>query len=96
MSITQETITHVGKLARLQLDSKLHGEALLQINQLLANFQQLSQIDVSHVEPLFHPGDLALQLRADVVTETDQSAAFQAIAPEVASDLYLVPKVIEG
>jgi aspartyl-tRNA(Asn)/glutamyl-tRNA(Gln) amidotransferase subunit C len=96
MSINQDTITRISKLARLQLSGEQTAAAVQQINQLLANFEQLAQIDVSHTEPLFHPGDLALQLRADQITETDQSSAFQAIAPEVASDLYLVPKVIEG
>ena len=36
-----------------------------------------------------------LRLREDRVTETDQRAAFQALAPQVEGGLYLVPKVIE-
>ena len=42
-----------------------------------------------------HARDVGLRLREDVVTEADQHRAFQAIAPQVEADLYLVPKVIE-
>ena len=42
-----------------------------------------------------HGQDVVLPLRDDVVTEQDQHALFQSIAPQVESGLYLVPKVIE-
>jgi aspartyl-tRNA(Asn)/glutamyl-tRNA(Gln) amidotransferase subunit C len=42
-----------------------------------------------------HPLDAVQRLREDVVTEGDQRAAFQAVAPQVERGLYLVPKVIE-
>ena len=42
-----------------------------------------------------HPMDAVQVLRADVVTETDLRAKFQAIAPATENGLYLVPKVIE-
>jgi aspartyl-tRNA(Asn)/glutamyl-tRNA(Gln) amidotransferase subunit C len=47
------------------------------------------------VEPLAHPLEMTQRLREDTVTETDQHDHFQAIAPQVEADLYLVPKVIE-
>jgi aspartyl-tRNA(Asn)/glutamyl-tRNA(Gln) amidotransferase subunit C len=36
------------------------------------------------------------RLRDDSVTEFDQREKFQAIAPDVAAGLYLVPQVIES
>ena len=39
--------------------------------------------------------DRLLAARADVVSETNQREAYQAIAPAVENGLYLVPKVIE-
>jgi aspartyl-tRNA(Asn)/glutamyl-tRNA(Gln) amidotransferase subunit C len=42
-----------------------------------------------------HAQDVMLRLREDAVTESDQHQRFQAIAPQVEADLYLVPKVIE-
>ena len=51
--------------------------------------------DTTGVEPMAHPQDAALRLRADAVTETDRRSAYQAVAPQVENGLYLVPKVIE-
>ena len=47
------------------------------------------------VTPMAHPTDAIQRLRPDVVTETNQREAFQAIAPAVEGGLYLVPKVID-
>ena len=55
----------------------------------------MQAVNTDGVEPMSHAQDLVLRLRDDAVTEADQHRAFQAIAPQVESDLYLVPKVIE-
>jgi aspartyl-tRNA(Asn)/glutamyl-tRNA(Gln) amidotransferase subunit C len=56
-------------------------------------------VDTSGVEPLYTPlsavQDVALRLREDVVTETDQRERNQASAPAVEAGLFLVPRVVE-
>ncbi len=52
-------------------------------------------VDTRGVEPMSHALDLVQRLRPDAVTERDQRALFQAVAPAVERGLYLVPKVIE-
>jgi len=42
-----------------------------------------------------HAQDVSQRLRADLVTESNQREAFQAIAPQIEAGLYLVPQVIE-
>ncbi len=96
MSITPETIEHIAKLARLGLDPSQKAAAITQLEQMLGVFEALSAIDVAGIEPLFHPSELALTLRADEVTEGDQHEAFQALAADVGGDMYLVPKVLEA
>jgi aspartyl-tRNA(Asn)/glutamyl-tRNA(Gln) amidotransferase subunit C len=56
---------------------------------------EMQAVNTDGVEPMSHAQDLTLRLRDDKVTEQDRHAAFQAIAPQVEADLYLVPKVIE-
>jgi aspartyl-tRNA(Asn)/glutamyl-tRNA(Gln) amidotransferase subunit C len=56
---------------------------------------ELSAVDTTGVEPMAHAQDVTLALRDDAVTETDESARYQRIAPSVEDGLYLVPKVIE-
>jgi aspartyl-tRNA(Asn)/glutamyl-tRNA(Gln) amidotransferase subunit C len=58
----------------------------------------MSAVDTSGVEPLYTPlsavQEVALRLRDDTVTETDNRAANQRSAPAVEDGLFLVPKVI--
>ena len=96
MPISPETIEHIAKLARLGLDSSQKAAAIAQLEQMLGVFEALNAIDVTNVEPLFHPSELALTLRRDQVTEGDQHEAFQALAADVGGDMYLVPKVLEA
>jgi len=96
MSITPETIEHIAKLARLGLDASQKAAAITQLEHMLGVFEALNAINVSGVEPLFHPSELALTLRSDQVTEGDQHEAFQALASDVGGEMYLVPKVLEA
>jgi len=42
-----------------------------------------------------HPLEMSQRLREDVVSETDLSEEFQAIAPKTGKNHFLVPTVIE-
>jgi aspartyl-tRNA(Asn)/glutamyl-tRNA(Gln) amidotransferase subunit C len=56
---------------------------------------ELRRADVDGVEPLAHPFDASLRLRADEVTEGDRSELFLAQAPESQGGYFLVPRVLE-
>ncbi len=95
MSLTLEEVKKIAHLARLNLsdaDLALYGP---QLSRILHFIEQMSQTDTSQVESLAHPLDINQRVRADAVTEVDQRAKFQAIAPQVEAGLYLVPKVID-
>jgi aspartyl-tRNA(Asn)/glutamyl-tRNA(Gln) amidotransferase subunit C len=98
MSVNQETLLHVARLARLSIEPSALAKREHEVNALLGVLDELSAINTEDVQPLFHPGDIALHLRADKAQAAGESAraAFQAIAPEVSGDMYLVPKVIES
>jgi aspartyl-tRNA(Asn)/glutamyl-tRNA(Gln) amidotransferase subunit C len=55
----------------------------------------MGSVDTSGVEPMSHPQQAMQRMRDDRVTESDERASFQAIAPATEDGLYLVPKVIE-
>jgi len=96
MPISADTVTHIARLSRLRINPESMPQLQQDLDAVLGLFEQLAEIDVSGVAPLFHPGDPHLRLRIDAVTESDQRAAFQALASDVSADLYLVPKVIEA
>ena len=95
MPLKPEDVQRLATLARIDLDAVQQSALLADLNSVLGLIDRLQSVDTQAVEPLTHPLDMALRLRADAVTETDARAALQAGAPLVESGLYLVPKVIE-
>ena len=95
MTISRKDIEKVAVLARIQVDEEQVSALEKDLGNILELVDQLSAADTDSVEPLAHPLDAVQKLRADEVTETDQRAAFQAIAPATENGLYLVPRVIE-
>ncbi|NBR29880.1 MAG: Asp-tRNA(Asn)/Glu-tRNA(Gln) amidotransferase subunit GatC [Betaproteobacteria bacterium] len=95
MSLTLDDVKRIAHLARIEADEKEAGQVLGQLSGIFAMIAEMQAVDTDGVEPMSHAQDLMLRLREDAVTETDRHSAFQAIAPQVEADLYLVPKVIE-
>jgi aspartyl-tRNA(Asn)/glutamyl-tRNA(Gln) amidotransferase subunit C len=65
------------------------------LSGILGLIEQMQAVDTTGITPMSHSQDVTQRLREDVVTEANNRAAFQAIAPQVQDGLYLVPKVIE-
>ncbi|AVY93520.1 MULTISPECIES: Asp-tRNA(Asn)/Glu-tRNA(Gln) amidotransferase subunit GatC [Microvirgula] len=95
MALTTEDVTRIARLARLRVSDEERMAVQGQLNGILGLIEAMRAVDTEGVEPMAHPQDVSLRLRADVVTETDHRDAFQAVAPQVEAGLYLVPKVIE-
>lgn len=95
MSITTTDIEKVAQLARIRLDPAAVPELTERLGNILKMVDQLQSVDTGNVTPMANPLDATQRLRADEVTETDQRARFQAIAPSTEQGLYLVPRVIE-
>lgn len=95
MALTLDDVKRVAHLARIAIDEGQARDALSRINDVFALIAEMQAVDTRGVEPMSHAQDLVQRLRADAVTESDQHALFQSVAPQVEGDLYLVPKVIE-
>jgi aspartyl-tRNA(Asn)/glutamyl-tRNA(Gln) amidotransferase subunit C len=95
MSLTPEQVARIAHLARIALSPAETEAVRAQLNGILALVERMQAVDTEGVAPMAHAQDVMLRLREDAVTETDQHAKFQRIAPQVEGDLYLVPKVIE-
>jgi aspartyl-tRNA(Asn)/glutamyl-tRNA(Gln) amidotransferase subunit C len=95
VSISREDIEKVAVLARIKVDDEQVSALEKDLGNILDLVDQLGAADTDSVEPMAHPLDAVQRLRPDEVTETDQRAAFQAIAPATEDGLYLVPRVIE-
>ena len=99
MALTPQEIARVANLARLELRPDETERVLGQLNGFFALVEQMEAINTDGVEPLAHPaailGDVALRLREDIASESNQRDASQISAPAVERGLFLVPKVIE-
>ncbi|MDE2354191.1 MAG: Asp-tRNA(Asn)/Glu-tRNA(Gln) amidotransferase subunit GatC [Betaproteobacteria bacterium] len=95
MALTDTDLRRLARLARLRLEETEISGLREQFAGILGLIDQLQAVDTRGIEPLSHALDLEARLREDVVTETDQRARFQSVAPQVEEGLYLVPKVIE-
>ncbi|HXN16024.1 MAG TPA: Asp-tRNA(Asn)/Glu-tRNA(Gln) amidotransferase subunit GatC [Usitatibacter sp.] len=93
--LSLEEIRRIAHLARIAVDEREVALLQTQLNDILAMIEAMRAVDTRGVEPMSHPQELRQRLREDRVTETDQRALFQALAPAVEDGLYLVPKVIE-
>jgi aspartyl-tRNA(Asn)/glutamyl-tRNA(Gln) amidotransferase subunit C len=99
MSLTSSDIARIANLARLELQDAESERMLTQLNGFFGIVAAMEAVDTSGIEPLAHPvatiQDIALRLREDVVSETNQREANQMSAPAIERGLFLVPKVIE-
>jgi aspartyl-tRNA(Asn)/glutamyl-tRNA(Gln) amidotransferase subunit C len=95
MALTRDDVKRVARLARIAVDDAETDAALEQLTRIFGMIEEMSAVDVSGVEPMAHAQDVVARLREDAVTESDQHALFQSVAPKVEGGLYLVPKVIE-
>ena len=99
MALILQDIERVANLARLELRPDETERTLSQLNGFFKLVAQMEVVNTDGVEPLAHPaailGEVALRLRDDIVSESNQREASQASAPAVERGLFLVPKVIE-
>ena len=95
MSLTQDDVKRIARLARIETSDAEAQATQVQLNTIFDLIAAMQAVDTRGVAPMAHAQDVYQRLRADLVTETDRHAAFQAIAPAVENGLYLVPNVIE-
>jgi aspartyl-tRNA(Asn)/glutamyl-tRNA(Gln) amidotransferase subunit C len=95
MSLALSDVKRIAMLARIGLADDEAERMLVQLDAVFGLIERLQAVDTAGVEPMTHPGDMALRLRDDVADEPDRRADYQAVAPSVERGLYLVPRVIE-
>lgn len=95
MALSKDDIEKIAFLARIRV-TPAEVEALQpELEGIIGLVDQLQAAHTDAVEAMAHPLDAVQRLRPDRVTEADQRAAFQAVAPATENGLYLVPRVIE-
>ena len=95
MALNIEDIKRIAHLARIEINDSEANATLIKLSGILDLIEQMQAVDTTGITPMLHSQDLVQRLREDVVTQTNQREAFQAIAPATQDGLYLVPRVVE-
>jgi aspartyl-tRNA(Asn)/glutamyl-tRNA(Gln) amidotransferase subunit C len=95
VALTDNEVKQIAHLARIAISPTRVSAYRDDLTRILELFESLAEIDTTGVEPMAHPLDLEQRLRPDEVTETDERALYQSVAPNVENGLYIVPKVLE-
>ena len=95
MSVDAATVRRIAHRARIAVADEEVEHLQAELNAILAFVEQLSEVDVSGVEPMTSVTPMAMKKRPDVVTEGGDPAVILQNAPATEDQFFLVPKVVE-
>lgn len=93
--VTEDTVQHVARLAKLQLNEQEIAANTEHFSRLLSMVAAIEAVDVEDVEPLSHPGEPTIQMRKDEAAAQGHEMDLMALAPASEDGLFQVPKVVE-
>ena len=95
MSVDAATVRRIAHLARIAVAEQEVEHLCGEINAILAFVEQLSEVDVDHVEPMTSVTPMQMKRRTDVVTAGGDPDAVLRNAPAREGNFFVVPKVVE-
>jgi aspartyl-tRNA(Asn)/glutamyl-tRNA(Gln) amidotransferase subunit C len=93
--ITREDVEHVAELGRLELTAAEKEQFIVQLNDILAYFEKLNELDTSEVEPTSQVIPMSNVFRDDAVQPSLDRAKVLQNAPEESHFFFKVPRIIE-
>ena len=95
MSVDAATVRRIAHLARIAVRDEEIPHLRGELNAMLAFVEQLSEVDVTGVEPMTSVTPMEMKKRPDVVNDGEIADEVVKNAPETRDDFFLVPKVVE-
>lgn len=95
MAISQETVSYVAHLSRIELSNKELEKLARQLQDILRFIDKLSQIDTKDIKPTSHILPLENVLREDLPQASLSNEKALMNAPLKQANSFVVPKVIE-
>ncbi len=95
MTISNEQVQHIARLARLKLDPEEAERLKADLSGILGHFALLDELDTSTVEPMRHVVETHNVLRDDAVRPSLPQADALRNAPNHDGQHFLVPGVFE-
>jgi aspartyl-tRNA(Asn)/glutamyl-tRNA(Gln) amidotransferase subunit C len=95
MSVDADTVRRIAHLARIAVKEDEVEHLKGELNAMLAFVEQLSEVDVTGVEPMTSVTPMAMKKRVDEVTDGGIAEDIVRNAPATDDHFFLVPKVVE-
>ena len=95
MSVDAMTVRRIAHLARIAVADEEVEHLRGELNAILAFVEQLSQVDVSAVEPMTSVTPMVMKTREDKVTDGGIPDVIVQNAPAKEDHFFVVPKVVE-
>ncbi|HWK12842.1 MAG TPA: Asp-tRNA(Asn)/Glu-tRNA(Gln) amidotransferase subunit GatC [Rhizobiaceae bacterium] len=95
MSVDLATVKRVARLARIAVSDDDAQRMTGELNAILGFVEQLSEVDVSGVEPMTSVTPMDMRKRQDGVTDGNKAEDIVANAPASEDHFFVVPKVVE-
>lgn len=95
MSVDADTVRRIAHLARIAVADDEVEHLRGELNAILAFVEQLSELDVSSVEPMTSVTPIGMKKRQDVVADGEIPDAVVQNAPAREDHYFVVPKVVE-
>ena len=93
--ISEETITYVAALAKLELSEDEKEKAKGDLGKILGYIDTMNEVDTSDIEPMSHAFPLKNVFREDIVTNGDDRENMLRNAKRKKDRSFMVPKTVE-
>ena len=95
MSIDNQTVKKVSKLAKIRINEKEETKLIVELNNILGWVDELKKVDTEQIEPMLSVFNESMVMRKDEVSSETSDELVLKNAPESKSGFFVVPKVVE-
>ena len=95
MSIDNQTVRKVSKLAKIKINEKEETRFIEELNNILGWVDELKKVDTEQIEPMLSVFNESMVMRKDEVSSEISDELVLKNAPESKSGFFVVPKVVE-
>lgn len=95
MSVDDDTVRRIARLARIAVDDKEISHWRGEINAVLKFAEQLNEVNIDGVDAMTSVTPMQLRMREDKITDGEIADKVLSNAPQDQDGFYMVPKVVE-
>tara|TARA_B100000963_G_scaffold108018_1_gene93966 strand:+ start:58 stop:345 length:288 start_codon:yes stop_codon:yes gene_type:complete len=95
MSIDNQTVRKVSKLAKIKINEKEETKLIEELNNILGWVDELKKVNTEQVEPMLSVFNESMIMRKDEVSSETSDELILKNAPKSKSGFFVVPKVVE-